>query len=114
MKTYIPLYIANIINVTSRFSFGTILLIVPSRIYPSIHIAEISQTHSFTCESTTTSKWTFNDGNLPPNVKKFNRTTITIFEITPTNRGYYECQGTTESIQYFYAKALLKVVGKLF
>jgi len=68
----------------------------------------------FTCESHSPPKWSFEECCLPANAHVSLGGTLSIERLKLTNQGHYECQGTTEVGNIFYAESFLKVLGNLY
>ena len=66
----------------------------------------------FTCDSTSHPTWVFNEQALPSNteIKEFN--VLYLKSVTRSNQGYFECMGINEDGDTFFARHLLKVIGK--
>lgn len=62
-----------------------------------------AETRTFTCRANSSAviRWTFNGGNLPPNVGVAGvggySSVLTISEATPTNAGVYTCVARSQS-----------------
>ena len=68
---------------------------------------------SFTCESDGNTRWKFEGGYVPHNAKQINRNTLKIHKVKLINCGVYECRGSYNYHEvYFAARAHLKVFGK--
>ena len=71
-------------------------------------------TLEFMCLTHTQSVWRFNDKlYLPKNAHIEDRRTLKIIGINVTNKGYYECEGTSLDYEHFWAEGIVKVKGKL-
>jgi len=64
-----------------------------------------------TCNSTKTTQWWHEGKSLPINAKSAGQV-LTLTNVQVTNRGSYECQGTTSEGDKFYALALVKIKGR--
>ena len=78
---------------------------------PLLQIVKNGEDAMIKCLSSTTPKWSHNEDYLPPNVRYSTEQSITIVQAEVSNKGYYECAGTTESGENFFSEALLKVRG---
>lgn len=66
------------------------------------------------CRSKTTPKWWFNNGALPINAIRLDNFSLLIQEATFENAGVYECEGTNEKAETFFAEAVVSVFGMLY
>lgn len=66
----------------------------------------------FKCKSSTPLQWDFEGELLPQNAKMNSKHSLNIEPVELFNRGYYQCKGTTNRNEEFYARGLLKVIGK--
>lgn len=63
------------------------------------------------CNSITSTAWSFNDGKVPQNVV-LNSNQLYIGNAQVFNSGYYDCEGTTEDRDAFFSRANIKIVGE--
>ena len=64
----------------------------------------------FVCNSHGATKWTFDDGPLPDNVKTGAGNTLKITNAQPQNEGFYICEGVDENSNEFHSRALVRVI----
>ena len=87
--------------------------------YPQILTINDGETASFTCISHVKPVWTFEDGPIPLNFKTstslMNNLTyiVTIHDVSITNGGYYECEGTDNKGFLFLSRVRLIVASKI-
>ena len=75
-----------------------------------MQVVAIKRNVLFLCATTTPAKWMLNDGPLPKNAFVVDQK-ITLQSIDRNNSGIYECKGTTERGETFYAEGKLKIKG---
>jgi len=92
---------------------SSIIVVVDSnRIHPQALFPKLGDNVVFDCLSTSRTTWTFHNQTLPVNAGVVNSTSLVISSITLDNGGSYECMGTTEARETFYARAYLKVISE--
>ena len=77
---------------------------------PPKQVVPIHRNVLFLCGTTTQAIWTLNDAPLPKNAFIVDQK-LTIEKIDRKNGGIYECKGTTERGETFYAEGKLKIKG---
>ena len=82
-----------------------------NRISPKSQTTELGEWVKFECFTITPTRWTFNDGNLPTNAMILDNRFLYIRDITVSNKGYYECEGSIKGDDVFYSVGILKVKG---
>lgn len=82
------------------------------RINPSKALAVPGRTIMITCHTRTQAAWLYNEGVLPNNAKILNVRVLAIEGVKISNRGYYECQGTSKWMS-FIARSTLAVLSEL-
>lgn len=85
----------------------------PHRMLSPARIAKEHTSVIFSCRSSTWTQWCFNNGSIPANAKSNTKTSLTIDFVDISNRGHYECRGTSEEGHTFYAKTVLLIKGEL-
>ena len=93
-------------------TFSKSLNLDPSKIQPSVLVLRERDFGEFICYSNNYVVWTHNDGKFQKNVNIIN-TRLYIQNTVLSNRGYYECESKTKDNDIFYARAVLKIKGKL-
>ena len=89
-----------------------IIFLDRGRVQPEEQTIKVGVDAVFICHSETKVTWHYGSKVLPRNAEIMSKGfKLRISKVRNSNRGYYECGGTTDKAKIFVSRGLLKVLG---